>query len=399
MYRCSASDQGGADAHPEPLMPIAAAGGQDQAPVSGDTHLALTALNALYRAAVDPSLWSEALAALAGFIGGSGAFMLVLGEGCQVLHAAQTGLGNEFLEGYRHAKIKDCPRLSHALAQPEATVLHDYQHISESEIAGDGYYQWLESIGTGSRYYLGCRLHSGSGTNAFFALTFRRGEAHATLVQVEQLGRFLPHLRSVVATANRVQSNRLYGEACSQFLSRLRHSLALLDDKNEVVIASTTFAQSDSCGCVDLRNGLVLLAPEEQKILATLLKHARNSSAQGRTGSVLAIARNGRTCNLNVVPLPVSAGLKPARPGYLALVLNHGYGAARTDLLQERYGLTAGEARLATALAAGQSLKSASRTLGMSLNTARTHLKVIFKKTGTHRQADLVRELVSPAIV
>lgn len=94
-----------------------------------------------------------------------------------------------------------------------------YQHIRESEIAADGCYRWLERIGAGSRYCLGCR--------------------------------FLPHLRSVDATANRVQPNRFCGEACSQFLSRLRHSRALLGDKNEVAITSTTFVQSASCDCVD----------------------------------------------------------------------------------------------------------------------------------------------------
>jgi DNA-binding CsgD family transcriptional regulator len=49
------------------------------------------------------------------------------------------------------------------------------------------------------------------------------------------------------------------------------------------------------------------------------------------------------------------------------------------------------EGRLADMLAAGKELKSAADHLKMSEQTARTHLKSIFQKTGTNRQTDLVR--------
>jgi len=62
--------------------------------------------------------------------------------------------------------------------------------------------------------------------------------------------------------------------------------------------------------------------------------------------------------------------------------------------LRQRYALTAAEARIAGALATGASLKEIAGRHEMSYETARLHLKHIFAKTGTHRQADLVRLLV-----
>jgi DNA-binding CsgD family transcriptional regulator len=65
------------------------------------------------------------------------------------------------------------------------------------------------------------------------------------------------------------------------------------------------------------------------------------------------------------------------------------------DLLRSHFGLTPAEARLALHLVAGETLRSAEAKLDISYETARTHLKSIFSKTGTCRQAELVVVIVS----
>jgi DNA-binding CsgD family transcriptional regulator len=65
------------------------------------------------------------------------------------------------------------------------------------------------------------------------------------------------------------------------------------------------------------------------------------------------------------------------------------------DLLQCHFGLTPAEARLALHLVAGESLRSAAVKLSITYETARTHLKNIFHKTGTCRQAELVIAIVT----
>lgn len=64
------------------------------------------------------------------------------------------------------------------------------------------------------------------------------------------------------------------------------------------------------------------------------------------------------------------------------------------EVIQKLFGLTPKEATLALRLAAGESLLDAARTLNMSPNTARTHLRSVFAKTGVDRQASLVRVLL-----
>lgn len=52
--------------------------------------------------------------------------------------------------------------------------------------------------------------------------------------------------------------------------------------------------------------------------------------------------------------------------------------------------LTPAESRIAHGIARGEPLSAIAKANGISIGTARTQLKSVFVKTGTHRQAQLV---------
>ncbi len=67
----------------------------------------------------------------------------------------------------------------------------------------------------------------------------------------------------------------------------------------------------------------------------------------------------------------------------------------RTEDLRGAYGLTPAEARLASLMLKPMSLQETARHLGISQETARTHLKALFAKTRTNRQAELMIRLMA----
>ena len=71
--------------------------------------------------------------------------------------------------------------------------------------------------------------------------------------------------------------------------------------------------------------------------------------------------------------------------------------AVRSDHLRDEFGLTRAEAALALEILAGQGLQVAAGRLQITLTTARTHLAHIFEKTGTRRQAEVVRLILQSA--
>ena len=58
--------------------------------------------------------------------------------------------------------------------------------------------------------------------------------------------------------------------------------------------------------------------------------------------------------------------------------------------LKAALDLTTAEARFARRLLSGEGMETASNKLGIAYETSRRHLKSIFNKTGTGRQAELV---------
>jgi DNA-binding CsgD family transcriptional regulator len=134
-----------------------------------------------------------------------------------------------------------------------------------------------------------------------------------------------------------------------------------------------------------------------------------DKQAQARLESLLkqAAAPGGRD-GLAVVAVP-----RPPPEGPLELLLarytgNNGHGEFRAllflvdperplrgaeELLCTLHGLTRSEARLAALLAQGLRPAEAAARLGVGITTVRSHLRQLFRKTATRRQAELVRRI------
>ena len=70
------------------------------------------------------------------------------------------------------------------------------------------------------------------------------------------------------------------------------------------------------------------------------------------------------------------------------------------EALQRTYNLTGAEARVVATIVQEPEIRQVADELCISLDTVRTHLKNIFSKTGTHKQAALLHEvLTGPASV
>jgi DNA-binding CsgD family transcriptional regulator len=63
-------------------------------------------------------------------------------------------------------------------------------------------------------------------------------------------------------------------------------------------------------------------------------------------------------------------------------------------VLQDLFGFTPAELALATDILAGHDLAASAARRRITLHTARAHLRRLFEKTGTRRQAELMRLLL-----
>jgi len=142
------------------------------------------------------------------------------------------------------------------------------------------------------------------------------------------------------------------------------------------------------------RNGLPLpLAHDARLRLSGLIRDV----AGGGAGGLATVPRSGGGRPYAVLvapsPPPVAEGVwdRLGRPRILVLVHDPAAGHSATDLLREALGLTAGAARLLAALAAADDLQTFALREGITIHTARFHLRTALARTGARTQVELVR--------
>jgi DNA-binding CsgD family transcriptional regulator/PAS domain-containing protein len=108
--------------------------------------------------------------------------------------------------------------------------------------------------------------------------------------------------------------------------------------------------------------------------------------------------QRGHACGLTHPdhPMPLALLVLPHASGGVAVYLTdpeHTVSLAH-DALMSVYGLTEKEARVAVAIANGKELGEIAELHHVSIQTVRSQLKSIFRKTGVNRQVDLIRLLL-----
>jgi DNA-binding CsgD family transcriptional regulator len=200
-----------------------------------------------------------------------------------------------------------------------------------------------------------------------------------------------------IERAIRLQSRARRGD------SRLNPLAAAFDSLPTAVVligsgGAVLFANSEAGRVLGARDGLELTAaglraalPAENRELQRLL-HAAAPLPASEPGVCLAVSRRSQQAPYLLWLLPTDPGRRSGT-GATAMVFIVDPEERRAPAAQELIeasGLTPAQARLSSRLCRGEDLAAAANAEGISVATARVHLKAAFGKTGTRRQAELV---------
>jgi DNA-binding CsgD family transcriptional regulator len=144
-------------------------------------------------------------------------------------------------------------------------------------------------------------------------------------------------------------------------------------------------------------------AGETQLLRRIIADCAEPRGELGGAGERLRLSREDRApLTMLVVPHRARlAWIDVVRPRAILFITDPGEASVvRRESLRQDFGLTPAEAGFTREVLKADGLKAAADRLGISLTTARTHLAHVFDKTGTRRQAELVRLVLQsqPAI-
>lgn len=141
---------------------------------------------------------------------------------------------------------------------------------------------------------------------------------------------------------------------------------------------------------------------ELQRLIWVAVDTSKRAKASPAPPQTLSITRNGVEEPLwaMVSPLNVGVGVGSLQQPMAVVFVSDPLQPqeAPPELLQRLFGLTRREAALVEQLVLGRSLQEGAEALGITEQTARTHLKAAFGKTQTQRQGDLVRMVLSSPV-
>jgi DNA-binding CsgD family transcriptional regulator len=129
---------------------------------------------------------------------------------------------------------------------------------------------------------------------------------------------------------------------------------------------------------------------------------SRNAPAGVPRGGAVRLARPSGLPAFNAVvgPLAGKDSWRESGPVAFVLITDPAEAAIPPDnLLAQLFGFSPTEVRVAERLMMGDSPEQLAEALAIRISTARWHLASLYRKTGTNRQAELVRLLLSLPIM
>lgn len=213
--------------------------------------------------------------------------------------------------------------------------------------------------------------------------------------EIELAMLLLPHLRRAVTISRLLDADSAASEDGRTTVESGRLGIVLVDRHARVMHVDRAAERLLRHGTQLRIEAEMLRLPDpgaELQLRRAIAMAINENGAAGRAG--LAIRLGGQAqIVLRVLPMAsVPPHVHHARDVAIAICIETPVAEhARASQLADRFGLTPAERRVVWSLMTGRTLNETARDMGIARSTAKTHLSHIFQKTGSARQADLLR--------
>jgi DNA-binding CsgD family transcriptional regulator len=360
-----------------------------------------TLIGDIYDAALDASLWVPVLGKARDFVGGMAAALYckdAVAKSGQVFYQ-DGGIGSDFTRLYFDKYVKlDPTTTAQVLADVGQTVATEnimpYGEFVETRF----YREWVQPQGV-----VDCANHvlDKSPTGAVLFGVFRH-ERHG-LVDDEMRRRLrliVPHLRRAVLVGRAIDLNTATTARFVDCLDNLSAGVFFVAATGSIVHANASgHAMLESADLLCAVDGRLVAsdADSDQALQETLAAAVKGDSAVGTRGisQPLLTRRDSERYVAHVMPLPYGARRQAASYYAAAAALFVQKVALQTpsapEAIAKTYKLTPSELRVLLAIVHVGGVPETAEALGVAESTVKTHLRRLFDKTGSNRQADLVK--------
>ena len=378
----------------------------------------------IYDAALEPTRWTQVVRDITRACGGCSGMLFT------PMHGPQQGgitivdnIPQWTLEHWAARSIREDPYMCVANQRGlvrEGFVVNGSDLVTEEELLQTRFYRELwEPIEL-------AKVCSGvvfDGTDSFklptvLSIFGRLQDPPFGALQLDFIQRLLPHMSRALGVMYHLRESRLHEATSLATLERMTSGVVLLDGQGRLHFANDAarrqFGNRDLWSVRRLPDGGETLAlashfhvlnAELQRAVAVALNPLTASAPDHFSDALVLSDPAGKpSCVIHVASLgSTTADRQLGRQGGAgarAILFLYDLQAASSvppKLLAKLFALTPAESRAALQLLQGGNVDVMAERLGVAANTLKSQLKSVYAKTHTHRQADLLKLLLSLA--
>jgi DNA-binding CsgD family transcriptional regulator/PAS domain-containing protein len=353
----------------------------------------------IYDAALDAALWPRVLANCASFVGGPAAALFSKDAASKTGGVAyHTGIEPYYQQLYFNKYIKLDPlTVGHYFAEIEKPVavadILPYEEFLETR----AYREWGQPQGFVD--VLNVALDKTATSAAMFCVFRHQRNGPVDDEARRRTALLAPHIRRAVLIGRVIDLKKAEAASLADTLDGISAGMFLVDATGRIVHANVAgHVILDAADVLHAKGGrLAVNDPQADQLLAdTIATAGSGDAALGVKGIAMPLfSRNGERHVAHVLPL-TSGERRRAGVSYAAVAALFVYKAeldvpSPPEVIAKAYKLTPTELRVLLAIVEVGGVPEVAEALGIAETTVKTHLGHIYEKTGSSRQADLVK--------
>lgn len=368
-----------------------------------DIDVFSTLVESIYESATDPGAWEDFLEGLAKALNAKSGMFRIIDERVPAVRAnVHYNLDPALQEAHRQYYVKQDYFIAELRHRPGTFIapgdaILPLRKIAKTEFFAD-YMQPQDSY-----HVCGGLAMRNEEFTIKFGVQRGRNAGPFTWEDAAFIRRFVPHIQRSARLGYLLNLAEQQTAMAEQALESLAIGIVLLDDKQRILHPNSK-AEKTLNGRYGVTSVNGVLATTKQADIRRLRNILATVSSRVKLGSppipeALLLTPGSQEPQLLLVVAPVPDNQVHFRGPWpkanVAVFISNldDAGLLNHDILTSLYGLTGSESRLAAALSRGYNINELSRDWNVSRETLRSHLKRVLSKTGTSRQAELIRLL------
>ncbi len=352
----------------------------------------------IHDAALEPALWSGILKRIADLMGGQASGLISIDPAKRLGNFPYNwGMDPHYTRLYAENYSKSSPILASLPRPGEIASISDVVNY-DSFRCGQFYQEWARPQGWADAAYLGLDK-TGPNRADILVVVPTKAKGMVDNEARRRLEIIAPHARRAFLIGKALEFQRAEAAVLADTMDGLSTGVFLVDPSSRLIHANT--AGHDMLYQKDfLRLSGARLHARDAQINQALLE-AFSAAATGDPGfgvkaiAVSLVARDGERYAAHVLPL-TSGERRGANTSYAAIAALFvrkvsPHSVCPPEIIANSYKLTTAELRVLFTIVEAGGVSETAEALGVAETTVKTHLHRIFVKTGTKRQADLVK--------